>query len=116
MKCRVYWASLGSPCISVFVPLFVDATLPAILSRGGAQPDRDAPWWQAHRLLSLVERDWERHLPPVRARFDALEAGWDAQLPALVHRSAADRSAFSEAAVRAYLTTLNDLTVELARS
>jgi len=111
----VYWASLGSPCIGAFVPLFVDAAVPAIVGRGGAQPDRDSPWWQANHLLSLVERDWEHHVPRVRARFDALEAGWDAQLPALVRRSAADRSAFSEAAVHAYLATLNALTVEFTR-
>jgi hypothetical protein len=52
-----------------------------------------------------VERDWAPP-PPIRARFDALEAGWDAQLRALP--PAADRSAFSAAAVRAYLATLND--------
>ena len=109
----VYWASLGSPCIGAFIPVFVDAAVPAILSHGGQQPDETSPWWQANRLLSLVERDWVHRAPRVRARFDALEAAWDAQLPALAHRSVADRRAFSDAAVQAYLATLHELTVEL---
>ena len=109
----VYWASLGSPCIGAFIPLFVDAAVPPLLARGGEQPDAASPWWQANRLLSLVERDWDRHAPRVRTRFDALETEWDARLPALTGRSAADRSAFSAAAVEGYLAALRALTVEL---
>jgi secernin len=68
-----YWGSLGSPCTGVFLPYYLDGELPAILGRGGAQPSADAPWWRFKALLTLVERDWGRHGPPVRAAWDAFE-------------------------------------------
>ena len=68
----VYWASLGSPCISAFIPLYVDADIPAVLSRGGERPD-DSPWWLLKKLLTRVEADWPRYAPRVRAALDQFE-------------------------------------------
>jgi dipeptidase len=68
-----YWGSLGSPCIGVFLPYYVDGELPQILARGGTQPSADSPWWRFRMLLTLVERDWARHAPRVRAYWDDLE-------------------------------------------
>jgi secernin len=69
----VYWASLGSPCVSAFIPLYVDADIPAVLSRGGEQPD-DSPWWLLKQLLTRVEADWSRYAPRVRQALDEVEA------------------------------------------
>jgi dipeptidase len=69
----VYWASLGSPCVGAFIPLYVDADIPAVLSRGGAQPD-DSPWWLLKKLLTRVEADWSRYAPRVREALDQFEA------------------------------------------
>jgi secernin len=69
----VYWASLGSPCVSAFIPLYVDADIPAVLGRGGERPD-DSPWWLLKKLLARVEADWPRHAPRVRATLDRFEA------------------------------------------
>jgi dipeptidase len=69
----LYLASLGSPCVGAFVPLFVDAEVPAILSRGAAEPDDESPWWQLKHLLVDIERDWERNAPRVRAEMDRFE-------------------------------------------
>jgi len=70
----LYWASFGSPCVGAFIPLFVDGDIPAVLQRGGAEPSDDSPWWRCKRLLSHVERDWERYAPRVRQELDHFEA------------------------------------------
>ncbi len=68
-----YWGSLGSPCLSVFLPYYVDGELPPALGRGGEHPSDDSPWWLFKRLLGRVERDWERHAPRVRETWDDFE-------------------------------------------
>jgi dipeptidase len=68
-----FWGSLGSPCVGVFLPYYVDADLPQLLASGGAEPSPDAPWWRFRALLTLVERDWPRHGPRVRAYWDEFE-------------------------------------------
>jgi secernin len=69
----VCWASLGAPCVGVFLPYYIDAELPAVLARGGAEPSRDAPWWRFKALLTLVERDWGRHADAVRVYWAEFE-------------------------------------------
>jgi len=68
-----YWGCLGSPCVGVFLPYYLDGELPASLARGGEHPSDDSPWWRFKHLLSLVERDWERYGPKVRAAWDEFE-------------------------------------------
>jgi len=75
----VYWGSLGSPCVGVFLPYYVDADLPKALGRGGEHPAPDSPWWRFKRLLTLVERDFVKHGPRVRAFWDEVQAEVEAQ-------------------------------------
>lgn len=72
-RAPLYLASLGSPCVGAFIPLFVDAEVPAVLARGGAQPDSESPWWQLKQLLAAVETNWQAHAPRVRTAMDAFE-------------------------------------------
>ena len=74
-----YWGSLGSPCVGVFLPYYVDGELPALLARGGESPTADAPWWRFKALLTLVERDFAAHAPRVRAYWDELEQTLDGE-------------------------------------
>jgi dipeptidase len=67
------WICLGSPCIGAFLPCYLEGEVPERLACGGADPDPGSPWWNARTLLSLVERDFARFAPGVRARFDAFE-------------------------------------------
>jgi len=110
-----YWASFGSPCLSVFIPLYVDADIPEVLSRGGEHPSDDSPWWQFKRLLTLVERDWTHAAPRVRAAFDALETDIAARMRDLRidTRPPAERTAFMRSTVSEVLTSLDRLTAEL---
>ncbi len=71
-----YWGSLGSPCVGVFLPFYLDGGVPEVLGRGGERPSSDSPWWGFKRLLGTVEKDPQR-AGAVRARWDALEARLD---------------------------------------
>jgi len=70
----VAWTCLGSPCVGAFLPCYLEGMVPERLACGGADPEPGSPWWGARTLLSLVERDFARFAPWVRARFDAFEA------------------------------------------
>ena len=109
----LYWASLGSPCVSAFVPLFIDGDVPAVLSRGGEQPSEDSPWWQLKRLLGRVEDDWERHAPRVRRELDQFEAEISERLQTrqIASASTAERTAFMQATVDNLLSRVRDLTL-----
>jgi len=69
-----YWASLGSPCLGLFLPLYVTGEVPAELARGGEHASADSPWWRFKALLSRVEADWSL-APRVRGFWDEIEAG-----------------------------------------
>jgi secernin len=90
------WVCLGSPCVGVFLPCYVDAPLPAALSAGGAEPTPDSAWWRMRDLLTLVERDPARLMPLVRARWDTFET-------ALADRAATVEGEAARCAARAPL-------------
>lgn len=49
------WAAFGSPCLSVFRPVYPCAVgLPPALDRGGERYDPASPWWVFERLRRLV--------------------------------------------------------------
>ena len=67
------WVCLGSPCVGLFLPCYVEGRLPAVLGIAGGEPEAESPWWRVRELLSLVERDFARLGPRVRATWDPLE-------------------------------------------
>jgi len=107
----LYWASLGSPCVGIFVPLYVDAQVPEVLCRGGAEPSADSAWWQFKHLLTAVERDWERYAPQVRATFDHFEAEITEHMrkTQISAKPLAERSAFVRSTVADALERLQQL-------
>jgi dipeptidase len=110
-----YWASLGSPCLGAFIPLFVDGEIPAVLTRGGAQPSDDSLWWQFRRLLERVERDWQRYAPQVRQALDHFEAEITEHMRSsrIATRPVAERTAFMQATVDDLQARLHQLSGEL---
>ena len=100
------WMCLGSPCIGVFLPLYVEGQLPAVLGVAGAEPDDDSPWWRTRELLSLVERDFAGLVPRVRAVFDELEARFAREATAAEAEADALRRAGSVARAADVLTGL----------
>jgi dipeptidase len=68
----LFWASLASPCLSSFVPIWPDAGSP----EGWTQPktaNTDA-WWNMESMQRLIERDYGRLSAPPRAILAELEA------------------------------------------
>jgi len=120
------WVALGSPCVGAFLPCYPEATVPERLARGGGEPDPDSPWWRMRQLLSLVERDFARFGPVVRARLDAFEARLERDAAALEADTIAARragegagaarrlTAFMERAVDEYLAEVERLARDLA--
>jgi dipeptidase len=100
------WICLGSPCVGAFLPCYLEGTVPERLGRGGAEPDRTSPWWLGRELLSLVERDFGRFAPPVRARWDRFERALAGQAAAVESAASAARRAGREEEARALLTAL----------
>ena len=113
--------SLGSPCVGAFLPVWLEAPVPARLALGGGQPDARSPWWRMRALLDLVERDVARYGPIVRARWDIFEVALWRQTEE-IEREAARRggparrsllAAFSEASVDRWLAELDALTAAI---
>lgn len=68
----LFWASLASPCLSSFVPVWFDAGPP----QGWTQPvagEADA-WWNLESMQRLIERDYGRLSGAPRAIWAELEA------------------------------------------
>jgi secernin len=145
----VFWWTPGPPCNGCYVPFFVHGhRLPDVVSRAGqgGRKHRVTPppevardtyppgesvsyWWRFRRLIDIVKGDATRSLPGhyrakhpvVRARFDALEAKFAAQLPHVLDQAMtakkAERAAevarvfdeFTENCVRQVLATLKKL-------
>ncbi len=108
-KQTLYWASLGSPCASVFFPIFLDVALPPVLTEGSESDSDRSAWWQFHRLLERVEQSWEERLPLVRRAFDALEAAFAERVPELLNASREERQSFVDAATVEILEVASDL-------
>jgi len=114
------WVSLGSPCVGAFLPIYPEAPIPARLAIGGEAPDATSPWWRMRELLTLVERDFARFGPVVRARWDVFETQLDreareveAQAWLAPNRGAA-LSRFMEAALDRYLAEAEALVRDLS--
>jgi secernin len=46
----VYWTGMYSPCMTVFMPMFIEGDLPSSLGVGGQNASNDSPWWDFYRL------------------------------------------------------------------
>jgi secernin len=46
----IYWTGLYSPCMTVFLPNFIEGDLPSALGIGGEFESADSPWWDFYRL------------------------------------------------------------------
>ncbi len=70
----VIWVSMAAPCTGIFIPLYVEGTVPAALAIGAMEPAADSPWWRMKQIQDLVARAPERLAPIVWRHFRPLEA------------------------------------------
>ena len=85
------WVSFATPCTSVFVPVYLDGVLPAVLARGGPEPSDDSAWWTFQRLEAAAEKDPERHTPVLRAGWTEFEDWVEAERVGVEAQAAAAR-------------------------
>lgn len=69
----VAWCSLVTPCISIFLPFFVDADVPEALAVGGATYTPASPWWRIKRLLDRAAGNWSVAFPRLRTHWQEWE-------------------------------------------
>ncbi|MEZ4676799.1 MAG: C69 family dipeptidase [Caldilineaceae bacterium] len=69
----IYWCSLYSPCLSLFLPIFIEGELPAILSVGDGTPSAESPWWLFHKLNQLVLHGGPDAAATVRNRWQPIQ-------------------------------------------
>lgn len=69
----VYWCSMYSPCLGVFLPIFVEGRVPEILSVGSGEQDEESPWWLFHKLNRLARERPEERIPFVREKWKFLQ-------------------------------------------
>jgi secernin len=73
------WTAFGSPCLSIFRPVYPFAVgLPADLDRGGSTFDAASPWWLFEQLQRLVAQA-PSLAEEVRAAFAVLEDSFFAE-------------------------------------
>ena len=46
----VFWCGMYSPCMTLFLPVFIEGDLPAALAIGGETMSDDSPWWKFYRI------------------------------------------------------------------
>ncbi len=70
----VYWCSFYSPCLGLFLPIFLEGELPPALTLGGQTPNAESPWWGFYHLNQLVRQEPGSRMWWVRSRWQPLQA------------------------------------------
>lgn len=69
------WVAITNPCVSPYLPVFVDAPLPAELLQGGADASSGGAWHRFKALRTEVEQDFALRGPVVRGFWREFEDG-----------------------------------------
>ncbi|MEZ4727368.1 MAG: C69 family dipeptidase [Caldilineaceae bacterium] len=83
----IYWCSLYSPCLSLFLPIFLEGELPTVLTLGDAAPSDGSPWWLFHKLNHLVLTSGPAAADLVRSRWEPMQAELFAGAHELAHQA-----------------------------
>lgn len=100
----VYWCSFYSPCLGLFLPIFLEGELPPVLSLGGQTPSVESPWWGFYRLNQLARREPENRLDWVRNHWMPLQASLLASAYPLAQKAKKLIDSGEEAAARGLLS------------
>jgi secernin len=118
MLAATCWTAFGSPCLSVFRPVYPHAVgLPKALDNGEDTFGPESPWWVFERLQRIVARD-PSLAPTIRQSFVSLEESFydeaaDAEATAERHLMLGDTEA-ARRVLRALVDSSTDRAVELA--
>ena len=72
------WISFATPCTGLFIPVYLDGTIPASLAsagrlKGGTGRETDSAWCAMRRLQERATADFDRTLPLLRAKWTELD-------------------------------------------
>jgi len=110
------WISFGTPCSSVFLPVYLEGLIPPELARGGEKPEADSAWWTFEELRIAVAQDPPRWTPVVRAGWAPFEARIEDERAALEARVAATRDPDLRAALLSqFMARIAVETLEMCR-
>ncbi len=70
----IYWTSMYSPCLGIFLPTFIEGDLPRALSFGTAEQSDYSVWWLFRRLAKAVLQAPDRRVSDVRSEWVPLQA------------------------------------------
>jgi dipeptidase len=112
----VYWASLGTACCGVFMPLYLDATVPEALTRAGSEFSKDSAWWLFKKLDEQVAEDFAARTPRVQDVWRELESQFESRAAAVETEAHALRSAGKADEASLLLTLFMDQNLDQALS
>lgn len=69
----VYWCSFYSPCLGLFLPVFIEGDLPSVLGVGSDGPNDKSPWWLFHRLSRVTREQADDRVAQVRNRWQSIQ-------------------------------------------
>ena len=69
----IYWCSFYSPCLAVFLPIFIEGELPQVLAIGDETPSDDSPWWLFRQLSLKLRLEEPELIPTVQAKWQELQ-------------------------------------------
>ncbi len=69
----VCWCGLYSPCMTLFLPVFLEGELPAQLAIGGEQRTDDSPWWMFHDLTESGLAGGRERVTQIRDTWNPLQ-------------------------------------------
>lgn len=110
------WCSLVTPCISVFLPFFIDVNVSALLGRGAGSFSSDSPWWRMKRLLDVASSDWAKWSPHIRAHWSDWQRSLLHEAREYEHAGHAEKSAWVSNNLAKVLAGLDELEQELGLS
>ena len=103
----IYWCSLYSPCLSLFLPIFLEGSLPTALTIGDAVPSEKSPWWLFHRLNRTVLNGPAGAADEVRDRWQPIQQALFASAHAVArqahHLLATDQPAAAQRLLSDYM-------------
>ncbi len=96
---RLAWIAFGRPCASVFLPVFVGPTLPAVLTEGTVEEGASL-WWDFERLGAAVDASPDC-IEALRAALDPLQVAIDVALENALRAGLSEDVAFELSAALA---------------
>jgi len=73
------WVSFATPCVGVFLPVYIHGVIPPELAAGGDSFDPESAWWVFHRLQHAASANYARNVPLLREGWKELEGALESE-------------------------------------